>query len=204
MIATTYWGTRVNYVWGTGVNTFHRLSFIKWTDLPWEIITPKLQMGTFAEGSQACKPESWDRCNSGWPQSLICFGLAQGFSTLGLTTLVGGSLGCVWGGSPVHCRIFLSLYPLDVRNPLLPCHDIQNCPTKNVFWHYPMSPRSHTCPQLKTICLEKMCLEFQLETLQMPQKGSKWFTDHYKVEKKKRKQIGSVVKNLPANAGYAG
>ena len=50
-----------------------------------------------------------------------------------------------------------------------------------------MSPRSHTCPQLKTICLEKMCLEFQLETLQMPQKGSKWFTDHYKVEKKKKK-----------------
>ena len=40
----------------------------------------------------------------------------------------------------------------------------------------------------------------------MPQKGSKWFTGHYKVEKKKkkRKQNGSVVRNLPANAKYVG
>lgn len=125
-----------------------------WTDLPWEIIAPKLQMGTFTEGSRACKPESWDRCSSGWPQSLICFGLARGFSTLGLTTLVGGSA----RGCPVHCRMLLSLYPQNVRSILLPLPKLS--PTKDVFWHHQISPRSHTHPQLKTICLEKMCLGF--------------------------------------------
>lgn len=113
------WTVRISYyllrayVWETGVNTGQTCH---------ERSSPPNYMGTFTEGSQACKPESWDRCNSGWPQSLICFGLARGFSTLGLTTLVGGSA----AGSPVHCRMLLSLYPQNVRSILLPRHDIQN------------------------------------------------------------------------------
>ena len=52
-----------------------------------------LQRETSIERRQARKPWSWDQSSSVRSPSLICFGLAQGFSNLRLATLVGGGGG---------------------------------------------------------------------------------------------------------------